>query len=183
MLRTLHIHAHVPKSTSVISRVTLQQLDWQHSLSYSTMDCCPCSLNPCSLDPEQRKERGRYLLLAREQTHGAHLEVDRLKKLYENVCWYNFEVNASRWGPPWYPTDQATSVRLLTLYDDVWFQGPVGLAPPLPPVIVHTEIKDSMAEYERAKQLEWDAIDFAPPHGKNYLELCRTTQVPTSLVY
>jgi hypothetical protein len=64
-----------------------------------------------------------------------------------------------------------------------WYEGEVGLAPPLPPVIIGKEVKESLAEYERALFKERDAIDYAPPNGKKYLELCRTTKVPTSFVY
>ena len=146
---------------------------------------------PCCLCPKQYQERERYLQLAQLQKSRALTEVRRLKSLYENVCWYNFEVSASRWGPPWYPMDQATFVRLTIMHEysdetcvfEPWYEGPVGLAPPLPPVIVGTEIKDSVAEHKRAEQVQWDAIDFAPPHGRKYLELCRTTKVPTSLMY
>jgi hypothetical protein len=175
-LRTLLIRVLVPNLISVILLVTLEQWDWPHPLSCTIMKCYPCYL-----DYEQHQEQERYLQLAIAQTHQARLEIWCLKKLYTNVCWYNFEVNASRWGPPWHPTDQATYVRLNV--SKPWYEGPVGHAPPLPPVIVGTEITDSVAKHACAEQVEWDAIDFAPPHGKKYLELCRTTKVPTSLMY
>ena len=139
-----------------------------------------------------------YLQLAHSQTCNALREYNRLKSMHGDVCWYNFEVNASRWGPPWLVTDQATLVRLVTLNESVvyagehqyerceftpWFEGAVGIAPPLPPAIAGIEVTESRADYERARFNERDAIDFAPPNGKKYLELCRTTQVPTSLVY
>ena len=151
------------------------------------MDSYPC------LD-----EKSKYLQLAHGQTCRALREWQRLKSMHGEVCWYNFEVNASRWKRPWLPTDQKSLLRLVTLHESMvcrdghlyekceftpYYEGCVGLAPPLPPIIAGIEVRESRAAYERAVLNERDAVDFAPPHGKKYLELCRTTQVPTSLVY
>jgi hypothetical protein len=138
------------------------------------MDSCPCC---------QDHEREHYLQLAYGQTNSAFKEHQRLKSLYGDVCWYNFEVNASRWKKPWLETDQMSLVRLSSDTTPPWYEGVVGLAPLLPPVTIGKEVKESLAEYKRALFNERDAIDYAPPNGKKYLELCRTTKVPTSLVY
>jgi hypothetical protein len=159
------------------------------------MDSYPC------LDEDSYShldQRARYLQLAYGQTDRALREYERLKTMYNDVCWYNFEVNASRWKRPWLPTDQTSPLCLVTFHERLicrggtqyeqckfspYYAGEVGLAPPLPPKIAAIEVKESLADYEHARLIENDAIDFAPPHGKKYLELCRTTKVPTSLVY
>jgi hypothetical protein len=151
------------------------------------MDSCPC----CQ-DPYQHKhERAHYLKLAHEQTNSAFREHERLKSLYGDVSWYNFEVKASRWKKPWPETDQNSLVCLVSLQESTvkecvftpWYYGEVGLAPLLPHKIIANELKESLEEFRRAKYNENDADDYAPPNGKKYLELCRTTKVPTSLVY
>ena len=158
------------------------------------MDSCPCCQDPY----HHKHEREHYWRLAHLQTMRAFTEYQRLKSLYGDVCWYNFEVNASRWKRPWIESDQKSLLRLVSLHETTicsgghtyerceftpWFEGEVGFAPALPPVIIGTEVKESMAEYKRALFNERDAVDYAPPNGKKYLELCRTTKVPTSLVY
>jgi hypothetical protein len=144
------------------------------------MDSCPC----CQGLNHHKYQREHYLQLANGQTNSAFKEHQRLKSLYGDVCWYNFEVNASRWKKPWLETDQTSLVCLVSLHESTpWYHGEVGLAPILPPVVIGKEVKDSLADYERALFNERDAIDYAPPNGKKYLELCRTTKVPTSLVY
>ena len=141
------------------------------------MDSCPC----CQ-DPYQHKhEREHYLQLAKKQTSQAFKEYQCLKSLYGDVCWYNFEVNASRWKKPWPLSDQSSLVCLVSATP--WYHGEVGLAPLLPPVIIGNEVKESLEEFGRAMSNEYDAEDYAPPNGKKYLELCRTTKVPTSFVY
>ena len=159
------------------------------------MDSYPC------LDEDSYPhldQRSRYLQLAYGQTDRALREYENLKNMYNDVGWYNFEVNASRWKRPWLPTDQTSHLCLVTFHETVicrggrqyeqckftpYYVGEVGLAPPLPPATAGIEVKGAWADYERAVLDENDAIDFAPPNGKKYLELCRTTKVPTSLVY
>ena len=156
------------------------------------MDCCPCCLD-CN---HHRRERTYYVELAQAEACAAKREVDRLRSLHGDVCWYNFEVNCSRWALPWVQSDPLSLVQLCTLQEThrwkdgdryckaqfaPWYRGPVRDAPLLPPLVVGVEVKAAQLEYEAALLVEHDAVDYAPPHGVKYLELCRTTQVPTCI--
>jgi hypothetical protein len=155
------------------------------------MDCCPCCLDR----NHHRRARDEYVQLAHAETCAAKREVHRLRSLYGDVCWYNFEVSCSRWQPPWVQSDPQSLVQLCTLQEThrwkdgdryvsaqflPWYRGAVRDAPKLPPPVIGVEIKSAQVAYEAALLAERAAIDYAPPYGVKYLELCSTTHVPNA---
>jgi len=136
-------------------------------------------------------EKQRYLDLARLRHQEAITELVRLQEVLKDACWYNFEVRAQWWKPPW--RESAPSSRVLMhglrcrnryyrkkrhecVDFPVWYEGAVKDAPSLPIEILATDVK--MASKYADKMLEqlYDAEDWAPD-GWQYERLRQETLV------
>jgi hypothetical protein len=93
-------------------------------------------------------------------------ELTRLQDLLQDVNWYSFETKARTWREPWHESDLCSEVVLhgkrYTIKRrgtrerekgefPIYYEGPVGTAPELPPVVVMCEVKHAL---ELVKELE-----------------------------
>ena len=120
-------------------------------------------------------------------------EVDRLRDLFKEVCWYNFETKCRGWMHPWPYSLENSLIELhgtRIVADDsrgrrrevglfpVYYSGAVRDAPSLPPQILLTELKLA-TEYMAACEEQRNApFDWAPG-GRLYRKLLSETKVPS----
>lgn len=125
------------------------------------------------------------------ELHDANHEYLRLKELYKDTCWYNFEVACRGWNSPWRLTDAESNVGLTAhRYVQYWnkgrlcesssypmyYEGTVSNAPPLPPQIVLNELNLAAAYLRHCRDQVHAATDWAPG-GKKYEALRKETLV------
>ena len=125
----------------------------------------------------------------------AQEEYVRLRELFKDVCWYNFEVTCRTWRTPWRESEPDSHVELCGMRFHrawnrgrlmehgsfpMWYEGPVRDAPALPPQIVLNEIK-AAREYMVACEKQLTAPKDWAPGGDLYEELRRTTLVGVPL--
>lgn len=118
-------------------------------------------------------------------------EFVRLKELFKDVCWYNFETRCRDWRRPWRRSDHGSSIELHAhTYEHHWnrghrrevarypyyFQGELRDAPPLPPQIILVELQIALDHLRACKECVSASYDWAPG-GKKYEALRRTTLV------
>ena len=118
-------------------------------------------------------------------------EVSRLKDLFTEICWYEFERKSAHWHDPWPGVFPDTLIELCGTHIEqdvrngrvrevghfpVWYEGPISRAPPLPPMILLDEVKRAkehmLACYEQVSAPH----DWAPG-GPKYNKLCDMTMV------
>lgn len=120
----------------------------------------------------------------------ARQEYARLCALFKDVSWYHFELLAVDWTNPWHQTVPDTLIRLhgmrTALLDHarykttfpLFYEGPVGCAPPCPPSLVLSEIKDAWELVQFWELRVSDMHTFAPG-GVDYDKILRRTSLPT----
>ena len=107
----------------------------------------------------------------------ARLECSRLAGLFKEVCWYNFETQCRNWRRPWNQSMQQSIIVLQGFritehkrngrtyeagYFPVWYRGPVGHAPQLPPEIILIELKSAHDHLVGLERLRCNVFDWAP---------------------
>jgi len=123
----------------------------------------------------------------------AQEEEKRLSALFKEVCWYNFETRCKTWVLPW-PNSVLEST--ITIHGcsfakvgnkrgekcrwPIWYSGPIHDAPPLPPQIIFNELKNSKNYVKFCNDQCSAPYDYAPG-GALYMQLLRSTSVPTKL--
>ena len=122
-------------------------------------------------------------------------EHERLKALWADVMWFNFEVKARDWQEPWPTTIPDTSLVLHgirfqlvlrklqggtyeTCEFPVYYSGPVSDAEAIPVMILWKEL-EMAAYYEMDCKTSASHVDSYAPGGFDYRELLHTTLVPT----
>lgn len=126
----------------------------------------------------------------------AEMEYQRLKGLFEDACWYNFEVQCNRWSSPWAMSIPSSTVELrgMRFVGSVrndgnrrevgefpeYYSGVVVDASALPPQILYDEVQDALRYMEWCAERVDDPFTWAPG-GSKYKELLATTIVPTKL--
>ena len=124
----------------------------------------------------------------------AKQELFELRRVFKDACWYNFEVHCRNWRDPW-PKTISESRMCFHGYSvqNVWvngrkrergsfpiyYDGPVGDAPPLPPQIL---IQELILQTQLVHELEESITapyDWAPG-GAKYNKLLTETLLPTS---
>ena len=128
----------------------------------------------------------------------ARTEYIRLLDLFQEVCWYNFETQCKLWKGPWRRSDWDSDIELLGMrfqrkwsrgclmehgHFPVWYAGPIGKAPLLPPQIILQELQSAKEYMEACETQQSAATDWAPG-GPLFAKLARQTLVgkpgPTS---
>lgn len=117
----------------------------------------------------------------------ARLEYKRLRALYSDVCWYNFEVVCSKWKEPWHVSfayspatlhgyRQTHSWRMGRYIEEdmypIWYTGFVVDAPALPPKVLEADLEDAAAYVSQCEEQRDAAVDWAPG-GHKYTEMMR----------
>jgi len=125
----------------------------------------------------------------------ARQELANLKRLQEEIHWYNFEIAALKWHFPWHPSFMMSPIilegmrithtrkrgkRHEAVEFPVWYSGTVYDAEPLPYAILATEIKAAEAYVRRAEENVNAPYDWAPG-GARYEQLRQTTNLPTQV--
>ena len=131
------------------------------------------------------KERRQYTERFTREYVEAKIEFERLQRLFNDVCWYNFEV--SKWGErkPWvylnshnYKPVFVGSVREVACFP-WYYQGTPEEAPRLPPEIVQLEVEKAHRYMLECLELVNAPVDWAPG-GRKYEALRRVTRVGVS---
>lgn len=119
-------------------------------------------------------------------------EFHALSHLFQDVCWYNFEVAARDWEEPWHAslpsswvTISATVIKTHTAWTGhthetlefpTYYCGCVSEAPPIPPQIILTELTEAYKYLLKMKDATMAVYDYAPG-GRKYETLATTTLV------
>lgn len=122
-------------------------------------------------------------------------EHTRLKQLYSDVCWYYFETKCRTWSQPWPQSFLESQVVLHSAiykthersrggtsesgHFPIYYSGPVGDAPLLPPKIVFDELQSAKAYMAKCEEDCSAPYDWAPG-GVKYEQLRQQTQVGKS---
>lgn len=152
------------------------------------MDSCPrCE----TLDTERRVHIAAmdeyHEQFTREYIHLKE-ECKRIEELFKDVVWYNFETVARTWKLPWPQSVAESHLELHAHRYSVvrsrggrecekaefpyYYQGPVGDAPPLPPVIVLQELQSMYKAIKEAAERCAAPYEWAPG-GRLYQELLK----------
>ena len=107
----------------------------------------------------------------------AKAEYDRLKSLWHQVCWYNFEIQCANWMHPWHTSNPAsgvslhgTSIRIIRRNGierelgtfPCYYSGQLLHAPVIPWAIIHNELLDAEAAVKWWHEQLTAASDWAP---------------------
>ena len=137
------------------------------------------------------REKNRYVDVFDEEYRSARAELERLRALFTDVCWYSFETHVRNWRTPWHESDPDSRLVLYGVVQKrrwaswcyhtfttfpVYYAGPVGEAPVLPPVIVYRELKDAEKYVDLCFERRRASFDWAPG-GKEYKRLVEETRV------
>eukprot|EP00965_Chrysotila_dentata_P039015 1297042-Pleurochrysis_carterae.AAC.2 len=128
-----------------------------------------------------KSTRGHWSLKARiqheldEEYHRAKEEHTSLLRLYNNACWYNFEIACITWKHPWHTTDPDSFLQLQTKHS-VWFAGTVSCAPKLPMLILQREVELAHAYMRYCEQGINAAFDWAPG-GVEYRQHLKSSEI------
>lgn len=151
------------------------------------MDSCPL----CDDDCHHWRLKKAISEEADMELQKAHQECKRLAALFKDICWYNFETVCRNWRGPWYQSMQQSRVVLrgcrITEYTrngrvhesgefPVWYDGPIGQAPKLPPQILLSELKLAYDHMVSMEALKCAAYQWAPG-GALYIKLLNETMV------
>ena len=133
-----------------------------------------------------------------EREHAeASEEFRRLTQLFQEVCWYNFEVGVCKWQAPWRYSQPNSRARLEGMHFKqhwsrgklmesgsfpVWYDGPIRDAPPLPPQVVLSDLIEAGRYMQACKEQCSAPLDWAPG-GVKYVQLAKTTLVGKRCVY
>jgi hypothetical protein len=155
------------------------------------MDLCE-RCGECSRDyHEYRKDQISDYFVRRLAE--ATQELDNLRRVFRDVCWFNFEVHCRAWRPPWPQSIFGTRLKLhgynvQTIWVNgrrreygtfpVYYDGPVHEAPPVPPQILMEELALAVSLVQYYKDASTAPYDWAPG-GSLYQELLQTTLLPT----
>ena len=113
------------------------------------------------------------------QLRAAMCELAQLQTMYTNACWYYFECKAIKWHNPWHETWGPTDIYMLGYNfgsHPTYYNGPVDVAPHLPPQILSIEIAIAEGECERLRCSISDVSSYAPG-GVGYEALRQQTLV------
>lgn len=121
----------------------------------------------------------------------AKRERERLQKLWQNVCWFDFEVQCRGWRYPWQSSAAESFVILLSqrveqtrcgeiVTTPVYFVGTIAEAFLIPLEILRSELEEAEAYEKYLEEAVNAPFDYAPG-GAKYLELLHITSVPTYL--
>lgn len=147
------------------------------------MDCCPLCRDRDSHLFFKDKMAGRF----EREYKRARDEYRSLKQLFDEVCWYNFEIQCKSWRDPW---PESLDESRLTLHGyrlevnggrvhgcwPVYYSGYVKDAHPVPLLIVLTEL--SLAwNYMKDMEVQQTAPYDWAPGGYLYEKLVKTTAV------
>lgn len=120
----------------------------------------------------------------------AQREVQRLQRLYKEVCWYHFETQCREWRDPWFTSFGASVTELHGVrMEQVWrngrlaeqgtfpiyYRGMIQDAPPLPPEIVLTELKAAKEYMHFMNEQRFAPYDWAPG-GRKYEQMLRESE-------
>jgi hypothetical protein len=139
--------------------------------------------------------RGDFRSQMLDEARMAGDEHDRLKALWYDVMWFNFEVKALDWQSPWPTTIPETALTLHgirfqiaeresrggtyeTCEFPVYYSGPVSDAEAIPVMILWKEL-EMAAYYEIDCKTSASHVDSYAPGGFDYRDLLHTTLVPT----
>ena len=109
----------------------------------------------------------------------ATLELQRLKTLFRDIGWYNFELECRMWKYPW-PQSVGSSMVMLcsvshtnrTTSYPIYYAGRLDEAPPIPIDILLNEIELATEYVSQCQELCSDVYEYAPG-GHKYAELMR----------
>lgn len=139
------------------------------------MDCCEL----CGPREKQvhLKAMDEYHELFYAEYTAAVREYEQLAMLFRDLAWYNFETTARAWRLPWWPSDSISGLILhgatyevvqkrgraatKTNYP-IYYMGPVGSAPTVPPEIVYREVQAAWRAIQELKQVVTAPYDWAP---------------------
>lgn len=118
-------------------------------------------------------------------------EAKRIEQLFIDVSWYNFETCAREWEHPWPETMSDSNLELHAQHYEIvesrggryaekatfpyYYQGPVGGAPKLPPIIVLEELKLANDAVKKAEESCLAPYEWAPG-GRLYEEMLRESE-------
>ena len=154
------------------------------------MDSCPLCEDAC----HHWRLREEVSESANEELNHARSECRRLAWLFKQICWYNFETVCKQWNRPWYPSLQQSRVELHGCRTEyvtrngrtreighfpIYYHGPLSDAPPLPPVILLSELKDAYDSMIQLEAVRCNAFAWAPG-GAKYQQLLKDTMVGKS---
>ena len=149
-------------------------MDWSCASDLETCELC------CGLRGHARLQNALFDELAAECA-AAEEECARLRTLFTDACWYNFETRCRSWRPPWHPSWPGSELALHTYRFDrspthstrpFWFWGQIKDAPPLPPEIILKELNDAQEYLAYMRDAKFAPFDYAPG-GQKYEELMR----------
>ena len=136
-------------------------------------------------------EKDRYSNLFSRRHVEAIQEHERLRSLFREICWYNFEVKCRSWQSPWPVTiGESTVILHGQRYEckmvkgakheyssfPIWYMGSIKDAPNLPLQIILKDLRDSEQVVSKLAELVTAPYDWAPG-GKYYIELRENTAV------
>tara|TARA_B100001250_G_scaffold280257_1_gene242626 strand:- start:1216 stop:1698 length:483 start_codon:yes stop_codon:yes gene_type:complete len=133
------------------------------------------------------RERESYVDRFTGEYMDAKEEFERLRDLFKDVCWYNFEAHGKWWGKRkrWvyvhaqrFRRFRRGSLREIGEFP-VYYSGPADEAPRLPPAIVLVELEKARKHMQDCRELMTAPIDWAPG-GAKYEALRRVTRVGRS---
>ena len=125
----------------------------------------------------------------------AQRECKQLTALFREVCWYNFETQCRAWNEPWHTSVKDSHIEMHTHrymkewkngryieYGEfpIWYSGPVGDAPLLPPEIIFIEMKQAQDYMLYMQTQRFAPYDYAPG-GRLYEKLLRES--PGAIAY
>jgi len=135
--------------------------------------------------------RDAYVRGFKNDLRDAREEVSRLRVLFQDVAWYNFEAHCKEWHHPWHRSEPDSLLRLYghvyrrwdggrrvgrgtweSAEFPVWYEGTVRDAPMLPPRIVLTELQAAQEWVRECEERVTAPIDWAPG-GPKYEALKR----------
>ena len=149
-------------------------MDWSCASDSETCELC------CGLRGHARLQNALFDELAAECA-AAEEEYARLRTLFTDACWYNFETRCRFWRPPWHPSWPGSEIALHTYRFDrspthstrpFWFWGQIKDAPPLPPEIILKELNDAQEYLAYMRDAKFAPFDYAPG-GQKYEALMR----------
>lgn len=137
------------------------------------------------------KSLAYYDRVLQTEWHDAVVEYNRLKMLFKDVVWYDFEVQVRDWKQPWHSSLLESPLALQGMrfrqyynkgvrrehgtFPD-YYRGTLREAPRCPIRVLHSELRDARRHMLECYDRVNDAHDWAPG-GPKYKRLCTETRV------